>query len=74
MKKFKIGAYYTMHSLGDWDCTWTYKVVSRTAKTITIFDGEENQRCRIVKESEYVGAERVYPKGKYSLAPSLTAC
>ena len=74
MKKFEIGKEYSMRSIGDHDCVWTYTVTARTAKTITITDGRKVQKCRIIqKVSEWRNAATVYPLGQYSMAPSLTA-
>lgn len=74
MKTFETGKTYSMRSICDHNCIWTYTVTKRTAQTITITDGEETKTCRISKRySEYRGAETVYPFGQYSMAPSLTA-
>ena len=74
MKKFEIGKEYSMTSVCDHNCTWTYTVIARTAQTITISDGETIQKCRINKKiSEYSNAETIYPLGRYSMCPSLTA-
>lgn len=74
MKKFEIGKTYSMTSICDHNCTWTYTVTARTAKTITITDGKRVQRCRVnQKISEYCGSETIYPLGQYSMCPSLTA-
>lgn len=75
MKQFEIGKTYTMRSICDHECVWAYKVISRTAATITICDehGKKLTR-RICKQvSEWNKAETVYPLGQYSMAPSLTA-
>ncbi|WP_373220862.1 hypothetical protein [Mediterraneibacter gnavus] len=74
MKKFEVGKEYSMRSICDHNCIWTYTVTARTAQTITITDGEKVQKCRINKKtSEYRNAETIYPLGQYSMAPSLTA-
>lgn len=74
MKKFEIGKTYTMRSICDHECTWSYTVTARTAQTVTITDGREVKRCRINKTvTQYRDAETVYPLGQYSMAPSLTA-
>lgn len=74
MKKFEIGAIYSMRSICDHNCVWTYIVKARTTCTITVTDGKEEKKLRINKKtSEYRGAETVYPLGQYSMAPSLTA-
>ncbi len=74
MKTFEIGKSYSMISVCNQDCVWTYTVIARTAKTITITDGKETKTCRIVKNlSEYRNAETVRPLGNYSMCPLLSA-
>lgn len=74
MKKFEIGNTYSMRSACDHECVWTYTVEERTAQTITISDGKVSKKCRISKDvSEYRNAETVYPFGKYSMCPMLSA-
>ena len=74
MNKFEIGKQYSMRSICDHDCVWTYTVVARTASTITITDGKQTKTCRIVKNlSEYRNAESVFPFGRYSMCPILSA-
>lgn len=74
MKKFEVGKSYSMRSACDHNCVWTYTVTERTAQTITISDGKVSKKCRISKDvSEHRNAETVYPLGKYSMCPSLTA-
>lgn len=73
MTKFEIGRTYTMKSPCNQDCVWTYEVIKRTAKTITITNGKSEIRCRISKSSEMLGTETVYPLGQYSMAPTLRA-
>ena len=74
MRKFELNKTYKMRSICDHECIWTYEVIERTAQTITITDGKKVQKCRVAKkESEWCGAERIYPLGKYSMAPALEA-
>ena len=74
MKKFEIGTEYSMRSICDQNCIWTYKVTARTEQTITITDGKEVKKCRINKKvSEWNDTETVYPLGRYSMAPQLHA-
>ena len=74
IKAFEIGKTYRMRSIGDHDCAWTYTVVKRTAKTVTITDGDEVKTCRInQQDSELHGAESIYPLGRYSMCPRLGA-
>ena len=74
MKKFEIGKTYKMRSICNHEAVWTYKVIDRTASTITITDGDEIKKCRIVKKlSEYRNTETVRPLGNYSMCPLLSA-
>ena len=74
MKAFEIGKEYSMKSACDHNCVWTFKVISRTEKTVKITDGKETKTCKIIaKVSEWAGAESVYPFGRYSMAPVLRA-
>jgi hypothetical protein len=74
MAKFIVGNTYSMRSICDHECVWTFTVIKRTAATITITDGKETKTCRIVKKySEYDGRETVKPFGTYSMCPLLRA-
>lgn len=74
MKKFEVGKSYSVRSICNHDCIWTYTVTARTEVTITITDGKEFKKCRINKKiSEYRGSESVYPLGNYSMCPILSA-
>ena len=74
MRAFEVGKEYRMTSICDHNCVWTYTVTARTAQTITLSDGKKVQKCRINKKSsESFPAETIYPLGRYSMAPSLTA-
>lgn len=74
MTKFEIGKTYSMRSICDHNCVWSYKVINRTACTISFYDGKKTVCCRIVKrDSAWNKAETVYPLGQYSMAPSLCA-
>lgn len=74
MKKFEVGKQYSMTSICNHECVWTYTVTARTEKTITLTDSRKTFKCRINQRiSEYSNAETVHPLGQYSMAPSLTA-
>lgn len=75
MKKFEVGKTYSMRSVCNHDCVWSYTVIARTACTITVQnDSGEKEKFRISKKtSEYLKAESVYPLGNYSMCPILTA-
>jgi len=75
MKKFEINKTYECRSICDHNCVWRYTVTARTAATITVVDDHnEVKKFRIIKSiSEYRNAESVYPLGKYSMCPILSA-
>tara|TARA_R110000751_G_scaffold12793_1_gene43791 strand:- start:265 stop:678 length:414 start_codon:yes stop_codon:yes gene_type:complete len=83
--KFNTGETYYCRSVGDHDCVWRFKVIKRTAKTVTLMelnsDGTENihpQNGGGVKRISIWGwgtafREQVKPYGSYSMAPILSA-
>lgn len=74
MNKFEIGKTYTHGWIGDSNLFTSWKVIKRTAQTVTITDGKETKTCKIIKGlSEIRNAESVYPFGKYSMSPILSA-
>lgn len=74
MRKFETGKTYTHGWAGDSNLFTSWTVIKRTAQTVTITDGKETKTCKIIKAiSEYRGAESVYPTGRYSMAPILSA-
>lgn len=74
MTQFIIGNTYSVRSICNHDCVWTYKVISRTASTITVTDGKEVKKLRIIKGlSGMDGREIVRPLGNYSMCPLLRA-
>lgn len=74
MAKFEVGKKYATRSICNSNCIWTYTVIARTEKTVTISDGKETKKCRInAKFSTYRGAETILPEGNYSMCPMLDA-
>lgn len=75
MKQFETGKTYTMRSACDHNCVWSYTVTARTAATVTLTDDQGKvAKCRINGQvSEWNKAETVYPLGRYSMAPTLSA-
>ena len=74
MKKFEIGKEYTHGWIGDCELFTTWKVIKRTAQTVTIKNDRETKTCKIIKVlSEMENAETIYPFGKYSMCPTLRA-
>lgn len=75
INQFEIGKQYSMRSVCDHDCIWTYTVVARTACTVTLKSTRGEQMvCRISKKlTSYANAETVLPLGSFSMAPMLRA-
>lgn len=75
MKQFEVGNTYQCRSACDHECIWKYTVIKRTAQTITVCDEwGKKTTLRINKEvSAGRNAETVFPLGRYSMAPVLTA-
>ena len=75
MKKFEVGKIYKITSVVNHECVWSFKILKRTEKTVTIEESFEGVKtCRISKNiSEYNNAETIYPFGKYSMCPVLSA-
>ena len=71
MKQFIIGKDYFCRSACDHECKWTFKVISRTAQTITLHNSAQGTIKKKVKIWNDV--ETVLPLGSYSMAPILTA-
>lgn len=68
--RFIVGEFYECRSACDSDCFWTFEVLARTAKFITITDGDKIRRVGVYV---YEGVESALPLGKYSMAPVLRA-
>jgi len=67
---FETGKTYQVRSICDYDCIFSYTVISRTAKFITIKVMNEIKK---VKVFNYEESEACYPQGKYSMSPMLKA-
>lgn len=68
--QFKVGQTYSCRSLGDWDCIFSFEVVDRSEKTVTIKShrGVVRRKIRV-----YDNVEKIDPLGRYSLSPTLSA-
>ena len=72
MTKFQIGQTYTTRSACDYECIFSFTVVKRTNKFITITDNRGNQkRAGIFLFDENI--EHCFPDGRYSMAPVISA-
>jgi hypothetical protein len=72
MKKFTVGNTYTTRSACDYNCVFTFKVISRTDKSIVItgdlIDSPTRKKIRV-----YGDEESFMPYGAYSMAPVVSA-
>jgi hypothetical protein len=69
---FQVGQIVSANSACDYDCVWTFEVVSRTAKFITLRDQGTGNTMR-VGVRVYDGEEWASPFGRYSMAPVVRA-
>ncbi|KKL63395.1 hypothetical protein LCGC14_2175520 [marine sediment metagenome] len=70
MKRFEIAKTYTTRSACDHNCIFSHEVLNRTKKMVIIKVHGEIVRRKI---EVYNDSETIYPYGKYSMAPVLTA-
>lgn len=71
MTKFQVGKTYYQASLCDHECIFRFKILARTAKTITTIVHDKRVK-RGIGVDEY-GIEHFMPFGRYSMAPSVGA-
>lgn len=69
--EFEVGKTYATHSVCDHDCIFSYMIVKRTEKTVTIRDKfGKAKRCKLHDNGQ---AEYIFPEGTYSMCPVLEA-
>jgi hypothetical protein len=70
MKKFEVGKTYSTRSICDSECIFSFEVLKRTAKQITLKHHNE-----VFKRGVYIydGAEHCKPFGSYSMCPIIEA-
>lgn len=68
---FQPGQTVSCRSLGDSNCVWTFTIVKRTAKFVTLEDSEGKTWRVGVYVSD--GVERAKPFGTYSMCPTISA-
>lgn len=69
--KFRPGATYSTRSICDYDCVFSFRVVSRTDKTMTLNYLGKSRRVGI--KVDETGCEFAFPLGRYSMAPVINA-
>ena len=68
--QFEVGKTYTTRSAVDYDSIYRFKVLKRTAKTLTLRENNETFRRGIYI---YDGREWCKPHGTYSMCPVIVA-
>jgi hypothetical protein len=71
MEKFQANKTYSTKSICDSECTFSFSIIKRTAKTVTIKVHNEIVKRGI--QINFEGNECFYPLGKYSMAPCIKA-
>lgn len=71
MAKFEVGNTYTTRSICDQKCIFSVTIAKRTKATVTTTEGKTFRIAK--KESEWSGAETIFPTGRYSMAPAISA-
>jgi hypothetical protein len=69
--QFQVGRTYSIRSICDYECVYSFTILSRTAKTISV-----SVRGAIVRRKVGIdekGIEYFMPYGSYSLAPCVGA-
>lgn len=68
---FTVGQIVSATSACDSDCVWTFEVIARTAKFVTL--REENGDVMRVGVRTHDGEEWASPFGSFSMAPVVSA-
>ena len=71
MTQFQLGKTYFDRSACDYDCVFSFTILARTAKTVTIENkrGEQSKRGLQVRD----GVEQFKPFGTYSMCTVVRA-
>lgn len=70
--KFQVGKTYSTRSLCDHECIFSFEIVGRTEKTVTIKSAHRGAVRRKIRVGSD-GVERIDPYGRYSMSPVLSA-
>lgn len=68
--QFEIGKTYATRSICDHNCIYSFTILARTAKTVTVnVHGKQAKRGLQLRD----GVEEFKPFGTYSMAPTIKA-
>lgn len=68
--QFQVGRTYQVRSICDYECIFSFVILSRTEKTVSI-RAHNNVRRRKIRLVD--GVECIDPFGRYSMSPVLRA-
>ena len=68
--QFEIGKTYSCRSICDYECIFSFEVIARTERTVTIKSGSKTVRRKVRISG---GVETIDPHGRYSMSPVLRA-
>lgn len=69
--KFEVGKTYSVRSICDYECIFSFEVMKRTEKMVTIRSHHRGDVARKVRVCD--GVEYLDPHGRYSMSPVLGA-
>lgn len=70
MTSFEVGKTYQARSICDYDCIYSFTILARTAKTVTVEVHGKTVRRGL---SVWDGVEQFSPFGKYSMSATIYA-
>jgi hypothetical protein len=70
MTQFQVGKTYSTRSICDYDCIFSFTILARTAKSVTVDVNGKTVRRGI---SIYDGIEEFKPYGSYSMCAIIRA-
>lgn len=71
--RFQIGKIYETSSICDHTCIYSFEVIARTEKTVTLKDRKDGEVYRRKVAWFPDSGERCKPYGVYSMAPTIRA-
>ncbi len=71
--QFKVGETYATRSIGDYDCIHSFKILGRTAKTITTTRWSNGGKPMTRRITVWDGVEQFKPFGTYSMCAIISA-
>jgi len=69
-QQFEVGKTYSTRSMCNWDCIYSFVILARTAKSVTVDVHGKTVRRGL---SIYEGVEQFKPFGNYSMAAIISA-